>query len=94
MCGLRVCRLRHNTLQRLYEIRLRACQRTREAIANAAERLRMNEELATLRLDVPLTEDALVGPMTGEGYAKLGDFFSALEFKSLLPRVEALARLG
>lgn len=69
-------------------------ERTREAIANAAERLRMNEELATLRLDVPLTEDALVGPMTGEGYAKLGDFFSALEFKSLLPRVEALARLG
>jgi DNA polymerase-1 len=69
-------------------------ERTREAIANAAERLRMNEELATLRLDVPLTEDALVGPMTGEGYAKLCDFFSALEFKSLLPRVEALARLG
>jgi DNA polymerase-1 len=69
-------------------------ERTRDAIANAAERLRMNEELATLRLDVPLTEDALVGPMTSECYAKLGDFFGALEFKSLLPRVEALARLG
>jgi DNA polymerase-1 len=68
--------------------------RTREAIAGAAERLRMNEELATLRLDVPLAEETLAGPMTGEGYAKLGEYFSALEFKSLLPRVEALARSG
>jgi hypothetical protein len=32
--------------------------------------------------------------MTGERYAKLGEYFSALEFKSLLPRVEALARLS
>jgi len=67
--------------------------RTREAIASAAERLRMNEELATLRLDVPLTEQQLAGAITESGYAKLAELFTALEFKSLLPRVDALVKL-
>lgn len=69
-------------------------ERTREAIAGAAERLRMNEELATLRLDVPLAEETLVAPMTAACYAKLAELFASLEFKSLLPRVEALVRAG
>lgn len=66
-------------------------ERTREAIGAAAERLRMNEELATLRLDVPLAEKELVRPVTPEGYEQLGKLFGELEFKSLLPRIEALA---
>lgn len=69
-----------------------APERTREAIAGAAERLRMNEELATLRLDVPLAEEALVGPMTPGSYAKLRELFAELEFKSLLPRIDAVAK--
>lgn len=69
-------------------------ERTREAIAEAADRLRMNEELATLRLDVPLAEETLAAPMTVEGYARLAELFGALEFKSLIPRVEALAKSG
>lgn len=68
--------------------------RTREAIAGAAERLRMNEELATLRLDVPLAEQVLTGAITEAGYGRLAELFAALEFKSLLPRVEALAKLS
>ena len=67
--------------------------RTREAIAGAAERLRMNEELATLRLDVPLGDEVLTGAITQAGYGRLAELFAALEFKSLLPRVEALMKL-
>lgn len=64
--------------------------KVREALAEHAERALLNEELATLRRDVPLAEGPLAAPLTPEASARLRSMFEELEFKSLLPRLDAL----
>jgi DNA polymerase-1 len=62
----------------------------RETLVEHAERARLNEELARLRTDVPLGNGPWSAPLTEESREKLRRLFAELEFKSLLPRLEAL----
>lgn len=62
----------------------------REALRAEAERLLVDEELARLRCDVPLAGETLVAPLTPLALARLRALFEELEFKSLLPRLDAL----
>lgn len=59
-------------------------------IAARAEQLRRDEGLATLRVDVPLGPGPHVGGLTLAGLANVRALFVDLEFKSLVPRLEAL----
>jgi DNA polymerase-1 len=63
----------------------------RETLERHAERARLNEELATLRRDVPLPEGPVASPLTASARARLEQLFAALEFKSLVTRLQALA---
>ena len=67
-----------------------AAPKLRDALAKAADRLRLNEDLARLRDDVPLATGPLAGPLTSEALARLRTAFEELEFKSLVPRLERL----
>ncbi len=64
--------------------------KVREALAAHAERALLNEELATLRRDVPLGDGPLAAPLTQAARARLTRLFEELEFKSLIPRLDAL----
>jgi DNA polymerase-1 len=63
----------------------------REALAAHAERALLNEELATLRRDVALEDGPLAAPLTAAARVRLTRLFEELEFKSLVPRLAALA---
>lgn len=63
----------------------------RNALSQAAERIRQNEMLARLRSDVPLPEGPRYRAFTAEAKASLRAFFEELEFQSLLPRLDKLA---
>jgi DNA polymerase-1 len=65
----------------------------RGAVLAAADRIRENEELSRLRDDVPLTIGAEVAPVSKAAIPKLRALFEELEFKSLLPRLDALEPL-
>jgi DNA polymerase-1 len=62
----------------------------RESLSTSAERLMMNEELARLRSDVPISETTLAAPFTVASVSRLKRLFEELEFKSLLSRLERL----
>jgi DNA polymerase I len=62
----------------------------RQALAEAADRLRMNEELARLRHDLSLGPGPFSGSLTAEALVRLRAMFEELEFKSLLARLERL----
>jgi DNA polymerase I len=74
-------------LARLEQI---AAPKLRESLSACAERLTLNEELARLRADVPLTDTPLVAPFTAASVPRLQALFEELEFKSLLVRLERL----
>ncbi|HEX5657696.1 MAG TPA: 5'-3' exonuclease H3TH domain-containing protein [Polyangiales bacterium] len=63
--------------------------RLRTLIHDHADQLRASELLITLRRDVPLTGE-LYAPLTTESAQRTHALFEALEFKSLIPRLEAL----
>lgn len=65
--------------------------RLREGLAAHAAQIRRNHELATLRADVPLPAGPGWGSLSPEGLARVREFFVELEFKSLLPRLDALS---
>lgn len=62
--------------------------KVRAALREAADDLARTEALATVRADLPLEEPLVGGP---PDWAALRRWFAALEFRSLLPRVDALA---
>lgn len=62
----------------------------RGALERATERIRQNEDLARLRSDLPLPEGPRYQAFTAEAKATLRAFFEALEFRSLLPRLDKL----
>ncbi|HEX4339744.1 MAG TPA: 5'-3' exonuclease H3TH domain-containing protein [Polyangiaceae bacterium] len=62
----------------------------RAAIVGAAEQIRLTEELARLRSDVELADGVMVGAVTKAAVPRLRAFFEEFEFKSLLPRLDAL----
>jgi DNA polymerase I len=84
--------LEHGSVSALLE-RLEAIQpeKVREALRGSAERLRLNEELTRLRADVPLEAGPLVQPLGAEARERLRLLFEALEFKSLIPRLDVIA---
>jgi DNA polymerase-1 len=63
----------------------------RESLARAAGQLIQNEQLARLRIDVPLGDGPRFRPMTVGSFAQLRSLFVELEFKSLVPRLDKLA---
>ena len=65
--------------------------RLRPVIEAHAEQLLQNERLATLRIDVPLGGTPHVGPLERPAIEDLRHLFREFEFKSLEPRLDALA---
>lgn len=68
--------------------------RLRSVVAQHAEQIRRNYRLARLRTDVPLRSGPNLGQLSREGITRVREMFAALEFKSLLPRLDALAVPG
>ena len=66
----------------------------RETLRQASERLLMNETLARLHDDVPLSTSVLSAPLTESSRGRLAAEFEALEYKSLLLRLERLKVRG
>jgi DNA polymerase-1 len=64
----------------------------RTAIVASAERIRLNEELARLRCDVPLSTD-VASPVLRSAVPRLRALFEELEFKSLLSRLDVIEPL-
>jgi DNA polymerase-1 len=64
--------------------------RLRDAIAASAAELPLWEDLSRLRDDVPLPDGPRFAPFTDDARAELARLFEELEFRSLLPRLEAL----
>lgn len=65
----------------------------RDKLTAGADQMKVNEELARLRRDTPLPEGARAAPLTAASLAELQREFEALEFRSLVPRLQAL-RVG
>jgi DNA polymerase-1 len=63
----------------------------RDALARAAPQILDTERLARLRSDVPLAGAARFAPVGPAAFSRMRELFVALEFKSLLPRVDRLA---
>jgi DNA polymerase I len=64
--------------------------RVRDALAAGAERIRLWADLARLRDDVPLPPGPRYAPLSREARERLRELFAALEFRSLLPRIDAI----
>jgi len=64
--------------------------RTRIAIAEKAEELRVWRDLALLRDNVPLPPEPWVAPLTADAKGRLHALFETLEFRSLVPRLADL----
>lgn len=62
-----------------------------EALRAHAEQIRANEDLARLRDDVDLGDSIRSAPLTSGAFTDLRRLFEALEFRSLLPRLDAIA---
>ena len=66
--------------------------RAREAIRAAAEQLPLYLRLARLRDDVPIADGPRFAPFTPEAQQRVRELFETLEFRSLVPRLDALTR--
>jgi DNA polymerase-1 len=62
----------------------------RSAIAASRDQLRLNEELARLRDDVPLGDGPIASPLGLGAIERVGRWFEELEFKSLAARLAAI----
>jgi len=67
-------------------------KRAREALLAHAEEARLSRELVTIRRDVPVTLELDRLRVRSPDVARLTELFIELEFKSLVPRLEAFAR--
>ena len=76
-------------LARLSEVKP---ERLRAVLGAHAEQALLNEELARLRVDVPLGDGPMVGCLGEQAFARLRSLFAQLEFKSLSARLDALER--
>lgn len=65
--------------------------RLRSVVFAHERQIRDNERLATLRVDVPLGPEPHVRPLERAQLGELRRLFEALEFKSLIPRLDAVA---
>jgi DNA polymerase-1 len=62
----------------------------RESLRGAAASMQSNEDLARLRKDVPLEPSPRFAPLTEQARARIRELFVALEFQSLLERLDKL----
>jgi DNA polymerase I len=69
-------------------------KRAREALLAQADAARLSRELVTIRRDVPVTLDLDRLRVRPPDVARLTELFIELEFKSLVPRLEAFARVA
>jgi DNA polymerase-1 len=65
--------------------------RLRETLTRNAEQIRLNEELARLRVDVPLGAGPFVAPLQHDALERVRALFVELEFRSLEERLSKLA---
>ncbi|HVH09793.1 MAG TPA: DNA polymerase I [Gemmatimonadales bacterium] len=65
-------------------------KRAREAIAQSGDLARLSRELVTIRRDVPVSFDPEAFRVRPPDLARLTELFSALEFRSLVPKLDAL----
>ncbi len=77
-----------NLLEHLGEV---APARLRETLTRNAEQIRLNEELARLRVDVPLGAGPFVAPLQPDALERVRALFVELEFKSLEERLSRLS---
>jgi DNA polymerase I len=77
-----------NLLEHLREV---APAKLRETLTRNAEQIRLNEELARLRVDVPLGAGPFVAPLQHDALEGVRALFVELEFKSLEERLSKLA---
>ncbi|MGF1467600.1 MAG: 5'-3' exonuclease H3TH domain-containing protein [Sandaracinaceae bacterium] len=68
--------------------------RFREVLDGRRDELRLHEGLATLVREVPLPRGEPVRALTRAATTRLRRVFEGLEFRSLLPRLDALSELG
>jgi DNA polymerase I len=78
-----------NLLEHLGEV---APEKLRETLTRNTEQIRLNEELARLRVDVPLGVGPFVAPLQHEALDRMRAVFEELEFKSLVERLSKLAK--
>lgn len=74
-------------LDRVSEVR---AAKVRESLTQHGDPLRLNEELARLRRDVPLERGPAVQPLTPGAVQRLEQCFTQLEFRSLMSRLKPL----
>jgi DNA polymerase I len=67
-------------------------ERLRAVLSAHGEQALLNEELARLRVDVPLGDGPRVGRLGTHAFTRLRKLFAELEFKSLSARLDALER--
>ncbi|MGH7548377.1 MAG: DNA polymerase I [Gemmatimonadales bacterium] len=65
-------------------------KRAREAVAQYADLARLSRELVTIQRDVPLALDLEALRVRPPDSARLAELFTELEFRSLIPKLEAL----
>jgi DNA polymerase I len=65
--------------------------RLRETLTRNAEQIRLNEELARLRVDVPLGAGPFVAPLQHDALERVRALFVELEFRSLVERLTGLS---
>jgi DNA polymerase-1 len=66
-------------------------ERLAAVLAAHQDQVRLNEQLATLHKDVPLTDSPLARGLGSNAFERLRKLFDELEFKSLSARLDALA---
>ncbi len=66
-------------------------KRAREALLAQGDQARLSRELVTVRRDVPMTLDVEALRVRPPDTARLTELFTEMEFRSLLPRLAALA---
>jgi DNA polymerase-1 len=76
-----------NLLNHLTDV---APARVRDRLAMNAEHILLNDDLARLRIDVPLGDGPLHAPVQAAALARVHALFVELEFKSLLARLSQL----
>jgi DNA polymerase-1 len=80
-----------NLLARVSEV---LSPKLREDLPRHAEQLLLNEELATLEEHVPVGTETTALPLTARAFARMRELLVELEFRSLVPRLEAIAHQG
>ncbi|HET9957936.1 MAG TPA: 5'-3' exonuclease H3TH domain-containing protein [Polyangiaceae bacterium] len=67
--------------------------RVQEALASHVQQIVLNEKLCRLVRDVPLSGAPPAAALSAQSFARLRQAFESLEFRSLVPRLDAIERI-